>query len=176
MSDYGQPGAYDPADVGVRAVPTVEVQILELPLPVWERSQEHVDGLLREFALLVSGQSGTPSSTVPHQLLELVEELQADYEGMTTAQEESIVAAAEAGESSIDLVYHVPDQVAEACTRLDAALDEADRYCREGEYLLSLATPPEALAFRRWFLTQFVDQIAGQPPQAWPHWQDAHRN
>jgi hypothetical protein len=24
--------------------------------------------------------------------------------------------------------------------------------------------------FRRWFLAQFVDQIAGDPPVAWPDW------
>ena len=50
---------------------------------------------------------------------------------------------------------------ATASQHLGAIFDEADAYCRSGEHLLSLATPPDALRFRRWFLGQMVDQIAG---------------
>ena len=31
----------------------VQVRLLQLPLDVWQRTQEHVDGLLREFVLIV---------------------------------------------------------------------------------------------------------------------------
>ena len=47
-------------------------------------------------------------------------------------------------------------------------LDEADEYCRRGDHLLTLATPPEELRFRRWFISEFVDQVNGAPPTPWP--------
>jgi hypothetical protein len=47
-------------------------------------------------------------------------------------------------------------------------LDEADEYCRRGEHLLTLETPPELVRFRRWYLQEFVNQIAGAAPEPWP--------
>ncbi len=49
-------------------------------------------------------------------------------------------------------------------------MDEADDYCRAGQHLLTLVTPPEALAFRRWYLGEFVRQIAGEQPRPWTDW------
>jgi hypothetical protein len=46
-------------------------------------------------------------------------------------------------------------------------LDDADEYCREGRHLLTLATPPDLLAYRRWYLQQFVDQARGRPATPW---------
>ena len=50
---------------------------------------------------------------------------------------------------------------------LDAQLDEADAFCRAGNQLLALATAPEPLAFRRWFLGKFAAQIEGAAPTSW---------
>lgn len=152
----------------------VELHLIGLPLDIWARSQEHMDGLLREFALLAAGEANNPNSHVPRRLLELMKELQANYQGVTSEQDAQIEEAWEAGQTTIDLTYRLPPDVADASVRLDAALDEADNYCRTGEYLLSLATPPEPLAFRRWALGQFIDQIAGRPAQSWQEWRAAH--
>ena len=46
---------------------------------------------------------------------------------------------------------------------LPRTLAEADEFCRRGE-LLTLATPPEYVAFREWFLGEIVRQLDGQPP------------
>ena len=51
-------------------------------------------------------------------------------------------------------------------------LDEADVFCREGE-LLTLATPADEVAFRRWFLNEFVRQLRGEPPRRWSGAPDA---
>lgn len=150
--------------------PFVEVHLLRLPLAIWSETQEHMDELLREFTLLQAGEANPKDHPAPRRLLELVAELQADYAGVASDQEEQLAAAAEAGERSLDLTYRVPVGVGDACRRLEAALDEADRYCREGDYLLTLATPPASAAFRRWFLGQFVDQIDGKPPRSWDDW------
>jgi hypothetical protein len=45
-------------------------------------------------------------------------------------------------------------------------LEEADEYCRSDQ-LLTLATPPTLVAFRRWYLGEFIAQIDGRPPQPW---------
>ena len=76
--------------------------------------------------------------------------------------------ALERGESEIDLTYHVPPAAAGAAQQLGDMLDEADEYCRRGNHLLTLATPAEELRFRRWFISEFVDQLRGAPPTPWP--------
>jgi hypothetical protein len=76
--------------------------------------------------------------------------------------------AEQRGESEIDLEYRLPAQIGPAVARIDVLLDEADAYCREGEQLLSLAPSRESVAYRKWFLGEFVRQVAGEPAVPWP--------
>jgi hypothetical protein len=154
--------AGDPADL-------VDIHVLRLPVAVWAQAQEHSDALMREFALIASdAASGPEPSHVPARLLQLVEMLNAGYAGFTGEQEAQLHAAVEAEEAEIDLHYRVPRSVGPAAQQLGGLLDEADDYCRAGQHLLTLTTPPEQVRFRRWFLDQFTDQAAGLPPVAWP--------
>lgn len=148
----------------------VEVRILDLPVDVWVRAQEHIDGLLREFTLMIAGARSDSRLAVPTQLVTLIDTLQRDYAAVISEQERQIVAASAAGDQSIDLTYNVPTRAAEAAEAIGAAFDAADDFCRSGEHLLTLATPPDALAFRRWYLGEFSRQIAGEPPLSWPQW------
>ncbi|MDP8936487.1 MAG: hypothetical protein M3O23_01920, partial [Actinomycetota bacterium] len=45
----------------------------------------------------------------------------------------------------------MPAEVGPAAAEFNRLLDEADEFCRAGD-LLTLATPPDTAAFRRWFL------------------------
>lgn len=144
----------------------VEVRLVQLPLEVWQRTQEHVDGLLREFALMV--QDAGARAAAPGRLLDLVAELNASYGSLSEEQERKMVAALERGESEITLTYSIPPGAAGAARQLGDMLDEADEYCRRGDHLLTLATPPEELGFRRWFLDEFVHQAGGAAPTPWP--------
>ncbi len=144
----------------------VRVDLLQLPLDVWQRTQEHVDGLLREFALIV--QDAEARAATPGRLLGLVQELSAGYGHFSQSQRIEMEAALERGEMSIDLTYQLPAGAAGAAHALGDMLDEADDYCRRGDHLLTLATPPEELRFRHWFIDEFVDQIGGAPPTPWP--------
>ena len=83
------------------------------------------------------------------------------YAIFTAQQEAQLATAIEAGEPTIDLTYTLPVSAAAAAGALGEILDEADEYCRQGQLLLTLAAPPELVAYRRWFLDQFVDQAAG---------------
>lgn len=144
----------------------VEVRMLRLPVDVWQRAQEHVDGLLREFVLIA--QDDEARAATPGKLLDLIEHLNAGYGEFSDEQRRRMEAAAERGELEIDLTYVVPPAAGGAAQQLGDMLDEADDYCRRGDHLLTLATPEEALRFRKWFISEFVAQVNGQRPTPWP--------
>jgi hypothetical protein len=146
-----------------------DVSLLALPVKVWAGAQERMDALLREFALITTG-GQVQSHHVPRRLLALIESLEVQFAGVSAGQELLLRDAAESGKRVIDLHYEVPREVVEASSALAAMLDEADAYCAEGQHLLTLAPTVEELRFRRWYLAQFVDQVAGMPPVAWPDW------
>ena len=140
----------------------VRVSILGMPLDVMQRSSEHSDELLREFALI--REEG--SDHVPARLLALIEELRGRFGSFSEGPRQAMQEAFERGDETIDLHYEVPPAVAAAARQLGALLDEADEFCRAGD-LLTLATPPDGVAFRRWYLEEFERQIDGHPPRPW---------
>jgi hypothetical protein len=140
----------------------ITVRVLGLPLDVLQRASEHNDELLREFALIREENS----DHVPSRLLALIEELNGRFGSFTEGPTNAIQEALGRGDAEMDLEYHVPSEAGDGVVRLAALLDEADEFCRSGD-LLTLATLPESLQFRRWFLEQFSRQIAGKPPRSW---------
>lgn len=145
-------------DVGL-----VDVHLIGFPIQTFQRSQEHSDALMREFSLILLSED----HDVPRRLLALSQELSEQYSQMTLETDRKRDAAVARGDASVDLTYSVPPQVADAARHLGELYDEADVYCRSGEHLLTMATPPDALRFRRWFLDQFIHQTKGDPPVAW---------
>ena len=147
----------------------VHVRILRAPVALWLQSSEHSDELMREFALIVTGSAtGEGTHTVPRRLVELVEEVSSQYGAFSEANEQRLQRAAAAGEGEIDLDYELPVGVDAAVDRLGELLDAADDYCRSGEHLLTLTTPPEQVRFRQWFLGEFSRQVRGDVPVSWP--------
>jgi hypothetical protein len=145
------------------------VHVRKMPVQLWQQSQEHIDELVREF-MLISGdvQGDSDHHQVPQQLLTLIDELTDRFSGFGEANEQRLFAAAADGTETIDLDYEMPVEVAGAARQLGEMLDEADEFCRRGEHLLTLATPPEQVRFRRWFLEEMVRQIEGHAPTPWP--------
>jgi hypothetical protein len=156
--------------VGPEPVELVEVRLLRLPLGLWLRAQEHADDLLREFALVAA--DADARAATPGRLLKLIDELTAGYGQFSDSQRRAMDAAVERGDREIDLVYHVPPGAAGAAQQLGDIFDEADEYCRRGDHLLTMATPPEQVRFRNWFIGEFVEQLAGRPPVPWPDYSD----
>lgn len=147
----------------------VEVQLLQVPVPLWSSSQQLFDELMREFALASSQADDADEHHLPGRLTRLIDDLAARFGAASSAQEERLHAAAAAGQAVIDrLVFTVPAAAAEASLELGAMLDEADLYCAEGRHLLTLAAPQDVVAFRRWYLGAFVSQIRGAAPVPWP--------
>ncbi|MBK5307864.1 MAG: hypothetical protein JJD92_14360 [Frankiaceae bacterium] len=147
-----------------------EAHLLQIPVRVWARSQEHHDALMREFALMsVPTDDEEWSRHVPTRLTQLIGTLTADFEGVSTVQEQQLFAACEAGVEVIDdLVYRLPVAAVPASKALGQMLDETDEYCRQGQHLLTLAADEELVRFRWWYLQQFIDQADGKPAVPWP--------
>jgi hypothetical protein len=160
-----------PDDPGPQAAnDLVEVHVVRAPLLLWERAVRHTDELIREFTLLVIGLRQADSAHVHHvpvRLVELADSLRARYAGISDAQTEELYDALDSGQICRDFTYRVPAGVAEACRQLEDLLDEADAYCAAGE-LMTLVTPEDQQEFRRWYLGEFVRQVAGEPPTPWP--------
>jgi anti-anti-sigma factor len=148
----------------------MDVRLIGLPLDVQRRTDAHYDALMREFELIRQSDSG--NGTVPVRLLDLVDELSTRFNQFAEQPRALLEAALESGGSTVDLAYQVPRETADACRRLLVLLDEADEYCRAGEHLVTLASPPAVRAYREWFLREFIEQEAGRPPTPWS--QHAH--
>lgn len=151
----------------------VEVRVIGIPLELAREAQEHFDELSREFLHLANSDESVRRD-VPGRLLALSDDLRTRFSAFTDSNESLIDAAHERGDASIDLTFHVPAEAGPAAAELATLLDEADEYCRKGNYLLTLQTPPGALRYRRWYIAAFVDQIAGQPPVSYPDWAAQH--
>jgi hypothetical protein len=162
-------GPQSPPSSGATGGELVTVRLLGLPVELHARAAEHGEELQREFVLIADRlQHATGPADMPRRLLALISSLQGRYGGFGVEQEDLLDKAIRSGRPALDLVFRVPSEVAEGAAALGAMLDEADEYCREGRHLLTLATPPDLVAYRRWYLQEFIDQIAGQPPKPWP--------
>jgi anti-anti-sigma factor len=146
-------------------------RLVGIPLAVHAHATQHMDALNRELEII--RRTDPDADTTPHRLHALSEELRAQFGGLGEAQNAELQAAIERGDDSIDLEYELPAAVADACQRLGDLLDEVDDYCREGEHLLTLVTPPEALTYRRWFLSEFIRQASGAAPTPWEDYTDS---
>ena len=145
----------------------VTIKLVELPVGIHAQASEHTDELMREFTFIRAQSVDPEGTTVPAKLLDLVDEVTGQFAGFTAGSQAELDGAVAEGKDSIDLEYVVPPEVAAACIRLGQLLDEADEYCREGEVLLTLATPDDLVAYRRWFLEEFVRQAGGEAPLPW---------
>ncbi|MDQ4072561.1 MAG: hypothetical protein M3088_06785 [Actinomycetota bacterium] len=146
----------------------MEVRLLDLSVSAFQHASAHHDALFREFALIRSREP-SEGHDLPARLLDLVEELDERFAGLSAGPRAEIEAAAERGTETIDVTYLVPPETREGVIRLAELLARADEYCRQGE-LLTVAPPPDAVAFRNWFLREFAVQIEGVRPTPWPEY------
>ncbi len=141
------------------------VELVGLPLDVHRRASEHGETLRRELSLV--HYAASPDG-VPVRLYELGVELGERYGGLNNEVDERMAqAVADLATTSVDLSYVLPAAAADDVERLAGLLDELDQYCADRD-LLTLVTPPEALAYRRWWLSEVIEQLRdGRPPRPW---------
>lgn len=141
----------------------VEVRLLATPVRVWQRTAEHHDELMREFALMALGPSATP---LPARLLALVDIFGRRYGAAGARPDDVRDAALDQAKDRLDLTFDVPRSTAVSALRMRELLDEAELFC--WEHLLTLAQPKVQSDFARWWVVQFVDQCKGGPATPWP--------
>ncbi|NAZ78089.1 hypothetical protein GTQ99_22155, partial [Kineococcus sp. T13] len=142
------------------------VRLLHLPLLLRARLNRHVEGLLREFALIRIGEERSADASLPARLLELAVELDTTYAPHRALHAQAMEAALAGGRTHVDVEYPAASASAPYVQHLLDVLEEADEYCR-GRHLLALPAEPELVAFRRWLFGQVVDQLAGRPARRW---------
>lgn len=143
----------------------VEVVVLGLPVAIWERASAHQEAIQREFDIMRASQ---PVESVPNRLQRLIEQFDARFGAATGPTWDILRLAAEQGESDKDLIFLVPAAAADASRQLREILAEVDDYCRRGAHLVTLTTPDELVAYREWFLGEFISQIEKKSaPMRW---------
>ena len=146
---------------------TATIRLLNYPLRLSLRSRQHFEELIREFQLVDLGTESADGPALPVRLQQLVSEITTTYRAKADEIEALRAPAIARGQATMDLVYDVPSAARPAIERLDSVLEEADEFCRQGEHLLTLATPPDLVQFRRWNLREVLSQIDGAPPTPW---------
>lgn len=142
-----------------------EVRLRNMPVRLLAAGREHHDEVMREFAMLALDETEA-TDHAPARLIELVDILGRQYGAASARPDAEIDDAITRGDTTIDLVYHVPDHVADAAARLEALMTEADEFCRQ-QQMLALARPELFVRFSHWYLDEFRRQIAGEQPRPW---------
>ena len=147
-----------------------QVRMLGLPLLLRELSQQQGADLLREMALIRTGEAGAaPSTHVPQRLLELAHELETSYGPYINASNNELDAALDRGEETVDEVaYLLPAASVDFVRHVQDMLVEVERFCRSDGYLLTLAPPAAIAAYRDWSIGEVLRQYDGLPPTPWP--------
>jgi len=141
---------------------TTHVRLEHVPVVLMARWGEHQQELLREFALVQLSDQATKAD-MPSRLLEVIERHRPAFNKLAVRTRGQFTRAREEHEPYIDLELDLPPGAPDAARELRALFDEADEFCRRGD-LLTLATPPEYVALRHWFLDEIVRQFDGEQP------------
>jgi hypothetical protein len=147
-----------------------EVRLLEVPLLLREKSQQHGAELIREMELIGIGHAaGTTEHALPERLLDLAEELTRVFTPYVTGVFDTMDQALERGETVLpEVVYRLPAGSVTYVRHVEEILHEVDEYCRAGTELLTLAPSPDIVAYRDWTSGEVERQFAGEPPTSWP--------
>ncbi len=143
----------------------VTIRFVGAPVALMQSVRLHLEALTREFQLIEF--SEVDASSPPVRLLELTTRMRRQYDrfGFATSRGE-LADAVDRGSDTIDLELVVPPNAGGAAQLFLTTLDECDEWCERGE-LLTLASPPEQRAFRRWFFGEIERQVSGDPPRPW---------
>ncbi|WP_432510967.1 ATP-binding protein [Kineococcus sp. SYSU DK001] len=145
----------------------MEVQLLGLPLRHRAALGVHVEGLLRELALIRLGREQDLGASLPARLLELAVDLDTTYAPYRAQQAQAMDDALAAGQVAYDAIYQASAASAAWVRHFSEVLEEADDFCRAQEHLLTAPAGREVVAFRRWLFGQILQQLAGQAPRPW---------
>ncbi|WP_242423776.1 SpoIIE family protein phosphatase [Frankia sp. EI5c] len=149
----------------------VTVRLGDIPTELLLAAKNHVDGLVREFALATAGAESGSSEPLPGRLAELLRIVTTRFAAPREAIKRQALAAAATGAPRTQLDISLSPRSADAGEAYLAALEEIESYARAAR-LLTLQSPPQHIAFRRWYVRALVEQLraveAGEARPATP--------
>jgi anti-sigma B factor antagonist len=143
-----------------------EIRILSVPVELHGLAAAHSAALQREFELIARDDPGAVAEHGVLGLRSLMEGYRNRFGVIGDQPDAAVASARERGDTEVDLCFDAPQEVGEACRELLDILAAADDYCRSGD-LITMATPPDVLAYRQWFLSEFILQLEGREPLPW---------
>ena len=134
------------------------VSLGDVPTELLLAAKEHMDNLGREFALVASGASTGESGKMPADMAAMVETVLHRFAAPRQAIKVQALAAAKRGDERTTLTLTLPLRAVQAGEAYLRALDQADAYARSAK-ILTLETPPQHRAFRRWYVESIIEQL-----------------
>jgi hypothetical protein len=127
-----------------------------VPVRPFLESQDHQHDLIRELRLIDLGERfDVTSAASPRDLARMISEILVRYGQVRAATREQAVVALNEGKEVVDLRVPVRPGMADALRRWLQLLEEADRFCEQGD-LLTLAAPSAVRELRRWYVEQLT--------------------
>jgi anti-sigma regulatory factor (Ser/Thr protein kinase) len=130
----------------------------DVPTDLLLAAKNHVDGLVREFALAAGGAASGASGMLPPRLAELLATATIRFARPREAIKRQALEAVAAGAEWTRLELALPLDAAQAGEDYLAALEEIESYARAAR-LLTVESPPQHVAFRRWYVGSIVQQL-----------------
>src|SRR5260221_12891509 len=106
----------------------VRVRLLDVPVSLMLRANQHQQDLVREFTLIELSDDGAKQD-VPLRLLDVVERDRREFSALSVRLWEELAAAMERGDPLIDMEIEIPSSARAAAQDLLATLTEADEFC-----------------------------------------------
>ena len=157
-------GRYDAVDVPEGA-PLHEIRMVGVPVEIFLAARQQHDELMREFAVLALAHQDQ-SSAAPAELRRLVHELGANSAAAPSRPGAEVDAAAEAGQPTVDLVFHLPMSALRAAERFEELMQSADEFCAQGR-MLTMPRSPDIRRFAEWWFRELHRQVNGEAPTPW---------
>ncbi len=144
-----------------------EIHLIGVPVEKWARWHSHHDTIRRELEVLLT----TERVDLPLERMKTYVDVLGRRVGDFYAPlMQGLRGALHSGTTIVDLKVEVRQESASEALELDSLLDEINHFCRDEASLslVTVATPPDLVSFRKWFLGEFAKQARGGPPLSWP--------
>ena len=137
---------------------TVDVILLDVPVPLWAKARERLERSLAELAT---------DEGAPARMAALRRRLRADYAFVAETADAEATSAAARRLATVDVAYPVPVRARADVDAFATSLRELDAYARE-RGREDLAMPADCANFWGWYLGEIAKQLDGGFPAPWP--------
>ncbi|MDP8969586.1 MAG: hypothetical protein M3N52_03630 [Actinomycetota bacterium] len=141
-----------------------EVRLQDVPARLFLESQDHQHDLIRELMLIEIGERfDLTDLNVPQQLAKLISDILNRYADVRWVTRQQALRALDQGEELVTMTVPVRPGMADALREWLRLLEEADRFCEQGD-LLTLAARPAVRQLRRWYVREIVSRLPSEMP------------